>query len=261
VSDGDVISIPTWIFRGFTSESDDAWLYTALGRDESGGLIWEPSVIRESAKYGMFLSADHRIIESQPGVAPEGVELVTPLTDEQLETLRRVPPEEMRTRLAKPEDLVWSSHPFLDSTLPGGGAQLASVIGYGVTEDRMQAPRLAEPHGFSVAWLRAERGQGVNRHRIQDSQVLLVRSGRWRVTLNDANPVSVELGPFDNLSVPPGAWRTFESVGDEPGRAILLTGGEGRTRIEWSAEVVEAALRDDVAVDANGYLAPASLIR
>ena len=60
VADGDVISIPTWIFRGFTSKTDDAWLYTALGRDESGGLIWAPSVIEQSARYGNHLTAAAR---------------------------------------------------------------------------------------------------------------------------------------------------------------------------------------------------------
>lgn len=58
VQDGDVISIPTWIFQGFTSLSDDAWLYTALGRDVSGGLIWAPSVLERAAGLGMYLSTE-----------------------------------------------------------------------------------------------------------------------------------------------------------------------------------------------------------
>ena len=70
VSEGDVISIPTWIFRGFTSLTDDAWLYTALGRDDSGGLIWAPSVIEAAAKTGRHLSAAGTIIETEPGETP-----------------------------------------------------------------------------------------------------------------------------------------------------------------------------------------------
>src|SRR5690348_8841153 len=125
VQDGDVISIPTWIFRGFTSKTDDAWLYTALGRDESGGLIWEPSVIAKAAETGMFLSAEHRIVEVEPGTTPDGVELVTPLTDDELATLRQVSEAEMRERLTQPGDLRWRSDALLDAELPGGGAELA----------------------------------------------------------------------------------------------------------------------------------------
>ncbi|GAA3388265.1 hypothetical protein [Cryptosporangium minutisporangium] len=261
VSDGDVISIPTWIFRGFTSESDDAWLYTALGRDESGGLLWAPSVISAAAKTGMFLSTDHRLIEVEPGTVPEGVDLVQPMSEQDLAGLRRVSVEEMRTRLTRPGDLVWRPDALLDSGLPGGGAELALVIGYGLTEHRDQAPRLADPHGFSLAWLRAAPEAGVNRHRITEPQVLIAKSGRWRVTLNAENPVTAELGPFDTLSVPAGAWRRFESIGSEAGQLAVLTSGDGRTRLDWDPAVVAAAGERNVAIDANGYVAPAHLVR
>ncbi len=261
VADGDVISIPTWIFRGFTSRTDDAWLYTALGRDHSGGLIWAPSVIAKAARYGNHLSVDGRIIKTEPGAVPEGVELVEPLTEDQLAGLDQVSSEQMRARLAQPGDLVWSQEPFLDSRLPGGGAELALVVGYGLTEDRRQHPRLADPHGLALGWLRAAPGQGMNRHRFEQSQVLIVKEGRLRVTLNRRQPVSVELGPYDTFSVPPGAWRRFESVGEQPALFVTITGGDGRVRPEWDQDVVAAAREQDVTIDPNGYLAPASLLR
>lgn len=260
VAEGDVISIPTWIFRGFTSLTDDAWLYTALGRDHSGGLIWAPSVIEKAARYGMHLSTSGRIVETEPGAVPEGVELVRPLNADQLATLRKYSTAEMRPRLTKPEDLVWSDQPFLDSILPGGGAQLALVVGYGLTEDRFQQPRLCDPHGLSLAWLRAHPGQGVRTHRIAEAQALLVKSGRLKVTLNRAASVSTEIGPYDVLSVPRGAWRTFEAVGEEPVQFVALTEGDGRVYIEWDRAVIAEAAAKDVAIDPNGYLAPASLL-
>ena len=40
---GDIVSVPTWIFRGFTNVGpDDGWLFTALGGDDTGGIIWHP---------------------------------------------------------------------------------------------------------------------------------------------------------------------------------------------------------------------------
>ena len=45
-NDGDIISVPTWIFRGFTNEGpDDGILLTVLGQDVTGGIIWGPSVL------------------------------------------------------------------------------------------------------------------------------------------------------------------------------------------------------------------------
>ena len=261
VSAGDVISIPTWIFRGFTSRTDDAWLYTALGRDESGGLIWAPSVIEKAAQHGMHLSADNTIVETEPGEVPDGVDLVAPLTETQLAALQQVTTEQMRERLATPADLQWHDAAFLDSMLPGGGAELALVIGYGVTEDRFQRPRLSDPHGLSLAWLRAQPGKGIGTHRLEQAQVLIVESGRFEVTLNRTEPVSVEIGPYDVLSVPTGAWRRIECVGDEPAKVVLLTEGDGRVTLGWDPDVVAAAAEQGVALDVNGYLAPAELIR
>ncbi|MGN6608770.1 MAG: cupin domain-containing protein [Jatrophihabitans sp.] len=261
VSAGDVISIPTWIFRGFTSLTDDAWLYTALGRDHSGGLIWEPSVIERAASTGRFLTTAGTLVDVEPGTRPEGVELVAPLDAEQLASLPRVGIDRMRERLATPADLVWDDQPFLCSVLPGGGAQLALVIGHGLTENRLQHPRLTDPHGLSLAWLRAEAGQGVARHRHGQAQALIVKQGRVRVTLNEpADAVSVELAAYDTLSVPRWAWRTIESVGDEPAEVVAITEGDDRVYLDWAPEVVEAALAKDVTRDPNGYLAPASML-
>jgi len=260
VADGDIISIPTWIFRGFTSKTDDAWLFTALGRDDSGGLIWAPSVIEKAARYGMHLSAAGKIIETAPGTVPQDEELARPLTDEQLKALRKVTEEEMRERLARPSDLRWHDEPFLDSRLPGGGAQLALVVGYGLTEDRLQRPRLADPHGLALAWLRAAPGRGVRLHRIEEPEVLIVKTGRLKVTMNRENPVSTELGPYDMVSVPAGAWRSLENAGRETAQVAALTAGDGRVYIDWDPAVIAAARAGDVALDPNGYLAPASLL-
>ena len=39
-------------------------------------------------------------------------------------------------------------------------------------------------------------------------------------------------------------------------RALLLTSGDHRKRIEWDPAVVESAARHDLAIDANGHVAP-----
>jgi hypothetical protein len=49
-------------------------------------------------------------------------------------------------------------------------------------------------------------------------------------------------------------------VGDEPVQFVVLTEGDGRVYIEWDPAVVAEAAAKDVAIDPNGYLAPASLL-
>ena len=78
---GDVVSIPTWIFRGFTNSGDqDGWIFTALGGDDTGGIIWHPSILANAAQYGMFLTQDNMLVDTTAGTpAPAPDSLMQPL--------------------------------------------------------------------------------------------------------------------------------------------------------------------------------------
>jgi mannose-6-phosphate isomerase-like protein (cupin superfamily) len=259
---GDIASVPTWIFRGFTNTGpDDGWMFTVLGMDHTGGIIWGPSVLREAEGHGLHLTADNKLIDTVAGdPLPPAAELTAPMAQHHIDSLTRYSTEEMRRRIAAGDDLAWSEHPFLDSALPGGGARLACVIGYGMTEDRRQEPRIHNPHGHNAAWLRAEPGRGVGLHRQQETQTLIVKDGRWEVTLNRTDPVTVELGPQDMLSVPAGAWRTLRNTGDAEADLLVVNSGDGRVRLEWDEEICKRAAEAGLGLDHNGYVAPYELL-
>jgi quercetin dioxygenase-like cupin family protein len=261
---GDILSIPTWIFRGFSNVGgEENFIFTILGRDETGGLIWHPDVLRQAEGHGLHLTVANKLIDEVAGdVLTDDVELVVPLAGEHLDRMRAYSPEEMRRRVTTDADREFVDDALLCTAATGGRARLALVIGYGMTERRDHAPRLHDPHGFDVAAVRAAVGEGVLCHRHGDTQVLIVRSGEWEITLNDDDPRRVRLGVHDTLSVPPGAWRSIVNVSDEPdAEIVVINGGDGRTRLEWAADVVDQAHTADVGLDANGYLAPWSLIR
>lgn len=269
--DGDVISVPSWIFRGFTNEGpDDGILLTVLGHDDTGGIIWGPTVLQEAAGHGLHLTADNRLIDTVAGdEVPDDVELILPMRQGEIDKLDTFTAEQFRTRVVTEADRVWVERPFLCSGLPGGGAQLAPVIGYGMVEDRRTVPPLHEPHSFNLAWLRARPGEGVLRHRHERPQVLTAKSGTWRVTLNAGNQEQVvELGPSDTLSVPAGAWRSLVLVASEGGRSaepgmgeiVVVNGGDDRVRLQWDGDVVDDARQLGQVLDPNGYLAPAAVM-
>lgn len=261
---GDILSIPTWIFRGFSNVNGaENFIFTVLGRDETGGLIWHPEVLRQAEGHGLHLTVANTLIDEVAGdVLTDDVELVTPLADEHLDDLRSYSLEEMRDRVTTNADRQFVDDALLCTAAPGGRARVALVIGYGMTERRGHEPRLHDPHGFAVAVVRAAAGEGLLRHRHGESQVLIVRTGQWEVTLNEHEPHQVRLDVHDTLSVPPGAWRSIVNVSDEPdAEIIVINGGDGRTRLEWAGDVVAEAQTADVGIDANGYLARWSLIR
>ncbi|NKY60701.1 cupin domain-containing protein [Nocardia flavorosea] len=261
--EGEIASIPTWIFRGFTNIGpDDGFLFTALGMDDTGGIIWGPAVLEEAKGHGLHLTADNKLIDTVAGdELPDGIELVEPISAEQIAALRPFTAEQMAERIATQENIQWSRRALLDSALSGGGVELGLVIGYGMTEDVTQVPRIHNPHGHNIAWLRADPGAGVSSHRHAERQVLMVKDGEWAVTVNrGADARTVRLGPWDMLSVPAGAYRAIRNVGGETALMLVVNSGDGRVRLTWDDEVVKAAADAGDALDHNGYLAPYALV-
>ena len=262
--EGDIVSVPTWIFRGFTNTGpDDSFIFTALGQDNSGGIIWAPSVIDAAARTGLHLTRQNLLFDSLPtaGAIAPGLEMIAPMSPAELAQLRRYTPEQMRKRHVQPSDLRWSARALLDFCLPGGGAELAPVAGWGMTQDRDHEPPVPHPHSLSIEWLRAAPGCGMLRHRLAGSQVLIVKEGEWELVLNEAgSEVTLQLAPWEVVSVPANAWRSLRNVGSSQGRIVVMNGGDARKMLDWHPAVKAAALERDWTLDASGYVAVAHLL-
>jgi mannose-6-phosphate isomerase-like protein (cupin superfamily) len=199
---------------------------------------------------------------------PADGDLIKPMQKRYIDQLTSYGVEDFRGRVTQPGDRVYSSQALLCQDLPGGGADLALVIGYGMSEDRRQVPRLHEPHSFNVAWVRATPGEGVLRHRYDNTSVLIVKSGSWEVTLNDGDQAqTVRLDPQDALSVPQGSWRSYQlrepgenAATPGTGELLVVNSGDARVRQEWAPDVVEAAFDSGWLLDPNGYLAPVAVM-
>ncbi len=260
---GDVVSVPTWIFRGFTnSGAEDGWIFTALGGDDTGGIIWHPSILRNAAQYGMFLTQDNMLVDTAAGTPlPPPEALMPPLTPEQLAVLPRYTPEQMARRVVRAADRAWSGAALLDAGLPGHASELAPVIGHGITEERAHAAPIGNPHSFSVEWLRIPAGNRVGRHRLSEKQVIIPFAGAFDVTLNEPGAeVSVQVATGEVFSAPPGAWRSLAAAGGAPVEAALITAGDARKRIVWAPEIARAALDAGTVLDHDGHVAPLALL-
>lgn len=260
---GDTLSIPTWIFRGFTNiGADDSWIFTLLGRDESGGVVWHPDILKGAADHGLYLTRDNMMVDVSGGAPkPDDAQLIKPLDAATIASLRRYSEADMRARLVSADELSWSDRALLDHVLPGHGCALAPVIGPGMTEDRDAQAKVMNPHGFSVEYMRILPGQQVGPFRVAPKQVLIVREGELEVELGlGAEASRAVAAPWSTFSVPQEAWRTFRSVGEVPVLMSVTTAGDARPMIEWEPTIEAAARAADLARDPNGYLAPASLL-
>lgn len=254
---GDVLSIPTWIFRGFSNDGDaHGWIFTALGGDDTGGIIWHPDVLAAAAAHGLFLGRDNTLLHGAAG-QPPAAGLIEPLSPADMAALPRYTPAQMRRRAVAAQDRDWSARALLGAR----ACELAPVIGHGMSEDRAQAAPIGNPHGFSVDWLRLAPGGTTGRLRLREKQVFIVMRGEAELVLNGpGREVVVPLREQAIYSVPSGVWRELRQAGEQPAAVISVCAGDQRKRIEWPVATLAEAAGLDLALDPDGYLARRGLL-
>jgi mannose-6-phosphate isomerase-like protein (cupin superfamily) len=262
----DVICMPPWMFRGFSSEGPQhGFLMTVLGGDDTGGIIWSPEVLRRARATGLWLGRDNQLIEVAPGAAPPPPEaLLAPMPPAEVAQLRRWSRPELMARA-----LLHGARDFrpatLDACLPGHDWQIAPFIGWGLSCALEHRPAVSEPQGFSVEWIRVPAGAR-SAPFVLDAPAVLVHAGGPLAVLFNGTPadaggaVRADLGPWDTLSLPAGCTRQWLNTGDADAEALLVVRGDGPKPPRLPADVVAAAAALDVALDAGGHLARKSLL-
>ena len=263
IGEGDILTVPTWIYRGFKNVGvDDGFMFTALGRDSTGGILWGPSTLELAAKNGVRLTEDYQIVDENAGQRwTEGMRALKPMTEDEIAALRVWSPQEMRQRVVRFADLDWSANASLDAALPGCGAQLAPVIGLGMSEDRNQQAPVVNSHGFSIEWLKLPPGGGLSRHTLAEKQALVVYQGELTIHVDGATVGIVanvvakgQPSGWDSFAMPAGCWRSYSNPSTQEVVVLLITAGDARKRVTWADEVVQAAGQLGHAIDANGYV-------
>lgn len=274
LGEGDILTVPTWIYRGFKNVGvDDGFMFTALGRDSTGGILWGPSTLELARQNGVRLTDDYQIIDENAGQRwTEAMQPLKPMSESEIAALRVWSPQEMSQRLVRFADLDWSASATLDAALPGCGAMLAPVIGLGLSEDRSQQAPVVNAHGFSIEWLKLAPGGRLSRHQLSEKQVLVVYQGELLISV-DSSPLKAGgavdpstaattvaakgfSGGWDSFAMPANCWRSYENTGHQDAVVLMITAGDARKTITWADEVIQAAGKLGHAIDANGYVGP-----
>ncbi len=268
VNPGDVFSVPTWVFRSFENiGTEEGWVYTCLGQDVTGGIIWAPSVLDEAAETGLHLDRYNRLIDTVAGESLEGVELMPRMTKTDIDRLAQPTATFLETRLVTQDDLIFDGQALLSVAGTESGVGLARVIGPGMNQSRpalAQTP-ITNPHGFSLEWLRLDSGATIGLHLVDRPQVAYVINGSVRLEVNtdagsSSEALQTDLPEGSVVSLPAGTWRRLRNVGEARALVALASEGDDRARIHWSSAVEEAALDRNLTIDADGYIAPAHLV-
>jgi mannose-6-phosphate isomerase-like protein (cupin superfamily) len=190
LEEGDLINIPTGIFRGFENIGLDYGMIVAFlgGDDAGGGVIWAPQVIEDAREHGLVLGANGTLYDTKKGQGlPHNVPPMPLLSEDELKAF-----PEPTTRDVVPHYVAryWDMMALADR-------QPAKVLGV----DAM----LRDKPGFEIEFLRrgsiAETRYSTARH-----EVLAVMRGHWRLSWEGGE---VTLAPGDTCAVPPQLARSL----------------------------------------------------
>ena len=100
---------------------------------------------------------------------------------------------------------------------------------------------IAQPHGFHMSISELSKGIRPTVHSHPYSEVFMSLDARFRLYWGEDCSESIDLEPFDIASVPPGVFRTFENLDEQPGHmlAIFDHGGDPHTGIVVPPDVFE----------------------
>ncbi len=183
LEEGDIINIPTGIFRGFENIGTDYGMIMAIlgGDDAGGGVIWAPEVIKDAKDHGLVLGENGKLYDSKKGQSlPDGVKPMPLLTEEELAGY----PEPTTTDVIPRHVARYLDMVAMADRKP------ALVIG----ENGM----LPDKPGFEVGFL-TRASSTTDMHQHDRPSVLMPMRGHWRLIWEGGEAT---LNPGDTVSVP-----------------------------------------------------------
>ena len=180
---GDIINIPTGIFRGFENIGTEYGMIMAIlgGDDAGGGVHWAPQVIEDAADHGLILGENGKLYDQKKGQSlPDGI---GPMPVMQSDELAKRP--ELTTMDVVPNHVArfWDMFALSDS-------RPVNVIG--------ENGLLRDKPGFEVDFItRGSAVENLESHRFPS--VLMPVRGHWRISWDGGSEV---LAPGDTMSVP-----------------------------------------------------------
>jgi mannose-6-phosphate isomerase-like protein (cupin superfamily) len=175
---GDVISLPTQMFRGFTNVGDDVgYLFAILGNDNPGRVLWAPDVFELAKQHGLVLLETGQLIDTVAGqTVPDNVAPMPPTSAEQVARLQRAAPENAHK-------LVWKAE--------SAASNRTAIIG-------PDGP-LNWDHGFTVSRHLLTAGDAALARKPQTPEVVFVQSGQVDVMWEQER---LTLGKGDTMTLP-----------------------------------------------------------
>ena len=222
LEEGDIINIPTGLFRGFENIGTDYGMIMAIlgGDDAGGGVLWAPQVIEDASAHGLILAENGRLYDTKKGeTLPEGLSPMPVMDEKSLSRLSEPATAELVSNYVA---RYWDMMALSDK-------QPVSVIS--------ETGMIKDKPGFDVEFISREsltsEYYATDRH-----EILMVMRGHWKFEWDSGH--SRILSPGDTCAVPPGLEHRLQPAMSGEASLFRVYSNDdeaGPTWTEWKAEL------------------------
>ena len=189
---GDIISMPTNMFRGFENAGDEEGLiFVVLGNDDPGIITWIPKVLISAKETGLALLDDNSLIDLKKNEIPTGKKLLEPINNDQLQKFDNYSLNEIEKFICR-----FDNQSKFQNDLDNG-IKLIQIIGNQFCNQSYD-PLIDQNTGFNLSILKSKNGQ-IKDLIFTKPTIMFSQKGLWKIKIeNDV----FEINSKDTFSVP-----------------------------------------------------------
>ena len=189
---GDIISMPTNMFRGFENAGDEEGLiFVVLGNDDPGIITWIPKVLISAKETGLALLDDNSLIDLKKNEIPTGKKLLEPINNDQLQKFDNYSLNEIEKFICR-----FDNQSKFQNDLDNG-IKLIQIIGNQFCNQSYN-PLIDQNTGFNLSILKSKNGQ-IKDLIFTKPTIMFSQKGLWKIKIeNDV----FEINSKDTFSLP-----------------------------------------------------------
>ena len=213
---GDVISLPTNMFRGFQNVGDEyGMVFSVLGHDNAGGGVeWLPKVIEEAKAYGLILLENGKLVDTTIGEkVPEGAKSMATITKNKLKTFDQYSVAQMKQHVG----FVGEYHASTNKEFPNKTPKTLrwmDVLGPKDSNVHQFSALQGDPNGdgFNIYGLQSDSTGATGAYSRDEVEVLFVHRGEFEIfCTHEGDEINVILKTGDIFTFPKGSVRNIKA--------------------------------------------------
>ena len=192
LSKGDIISMPTNMFRGFENAGDEEGLiFVVLGNDDPGIITWVPNVLIKAKETGLALLDDNSLVDLKESEIPPNRKLLEPITNEMLQKFDNYQINEIEKFICRFKN---QTNHEIDLK---NGIKLIQIIGSNFSNNKYDH-LINHNTGFNLSILKAKKGL-IEDLIFDKPTILFSQKGTWKVKIEKDE---FDINSKDTFSLP-----------------------------------------------------------